>query len=220
MKKNRQIVCIPFDQAKSVKRKAETMRNLKQTLISFLAVCAALSVLVTTGCGQDLAAPQQAQPEKEPTVKFAEKSEEIVVQDKKAWYSDEDDYSVVTMYLTVREGSAGDGTNYTWEEVNAHSIFHYRELGIERYRVAGILQVGDENGPIKGMLGYNDLLPNSVVQVRGNTTSTSAQKSFKVEVYKGKGFWREQRTIILNKHIYDPVRFRNKLTYEIGRAHV
>ena len=172
------------------------MSNLKHKSISFLAICAALSALVVSGCDQS-AAPPQTQPEKEPTVIFAEKSEEIVVQDKKAWYSDEDDFSVVTMYLTVREGNSGDGTNHTWEEVNSHSIFHYRDLGIERYRVEGILQVGDENGPVKGMLGYNALSPNSVVQVRGNTTSTSPQKSFKVEVDRGKGFWREQRTIIL-----------------------
>jgi spore coat protein H len=148
-------------------------------------------------------------------VRIAAKSDEIIVEDKKLWYSDPDDFSIVTMFLTVQEGNAEDGTKHTWEEVNAHSIFYYRDLNIDRYRVEGILQVGDEYGPVKGMLGHDAFAPNCIVQVRGNTTSASPQKSFKIEVDKGKGLWREQRTIILNKHIYDPIRFRNKLTYDL-----
>lgn len=142
---------------------------------------------------------------------------EITVVDKELWYDKADDYSVATMYLTVSEGNRGDNTNHTWQEVNSYSIFYYEDLGIERYAVEGLLQVGDENGPAAGMLGFDALAPNARVNVRGNTTSTSPQKSFKIELDQGKGMWREQRTIILNKHVWDPTRIRNKLTYDLLR---
>ncbi|MDD2269286.1 MAG: CotH kinase family protein [Eubacteriales bacterium] len=144
-------------------------------------------------------------------------NDELTVVDKELWYDKSDDYSVVTMYLTVSEGNRGDNTNHTWQEVNSYSIFYYDDLGIDRYAVEGLLQVGDENGPVAGMLGFDALAPNARVNVRGNTTSTSPQKSFKIELDQGKGMWREQRTIILNKHVWDPTRIRNKLTYDLLR---
>ena len=81
---------------------------------------------------------------------------------------------VVTMYLTVREGNASDGTNHTWQEVNTYSAYYYDELGIDRYKVAALLQVGDENGPVEGLLGYGQTIPNATVQIRGQTSSRNA----------------------------------------------
>ena len=57
---------------------------------------------------------------------------------------------VVTRYLTVREGNASDGTNHTWQEVNTYSAYYYDELGIDRYKVAALLQVGDETARWRG----------------------------------------------------------------------
>ena len=148
---------------------------------------------------------------------YTNESEVISVIDKELWYEEADDYSIETMYLTVSEGNSGDNTNHTWQEVNNYSIFYYDELGIERYAVEGLLQVGDKNGPVKGELGYDSIVPNARVNVRGNTTSAATQKSYKIELDKGKGLWREQRTIILNKHIWDPTRIRNKLSYDLMR---
>lgn len=139
----------------------------------------------------------------------------VSISDNPLLYRDDDDTSVVTMYLTVRTGNAAESTNHTWSEVNAYSIFYYLEKNIERYAVEGIIQVGDETGPLPGELGYSAITPNATVQVRGNTSSVAAQKSYKIELDRGKGKWRDQRTIILNKHIYDPLRFRNKLSYDL-----
>src|SRR6185369_6918071 len=41
------------------------------------------------------------------------------------------------------------------------------------------------------------------------------QKSFKIELKKGEGTWRGQRTIALNKHVFDPSRVRNKLNFDL-----
>ena len=137
------------------------------------------------------------------------------MRDNPAVYELDDPYSVVTMYLTVREGNAAEGTDHTWEEVNTHSAYYYDELGIDRYQAAAILQVGDESGPLPGEFGYGENVPNAVVQIRGQTSSRNAQKSFKISIKDGKGSWREQTTIALNKHMTDGLRFRNKICYDL-----
>ncbi len=141
--------------------------------------------------------------------------DDVKVSDSSVIYQDDDDDSVVVMYLTVSQGNEADNTNHTWSEVNAHSIYYYQEKGIERYKVEGILQIGDENGPTQGLLGYGEFAPNCTVQIRGATSTRSPQKSYKIEINKNEGYWREQRTIALNKHVYDSVRFRNKLSYDL-----
>lgn len=122
---------------------------------------------------------------------------------------------VVTMYLTVREGNASDGTNHTWQEVNTYSAYYYDELGIDRYKVAALLQVGDENGPVEGLLGYGQTVPNATVQIRGQTSSRNAQKNYKIKLIDNSDGWNGQRTISLNKHMGEGLRFRNKLAYDL-----
>ena len=77
------------------------------------------------------------------------------------------------------------------------------------------MQVGDENGPLPGELGYGVEAPNATVQIRGQTSSRNAQKNYKIELKKNKGSWRGQRTIALNKHMGEGLRFRNKMAYDL-----
>lgn len=53
-------------------------------------------------------------------------------------------------------------------------------MGVARYQVNGLLQVGDENGPLAGEVGYDTLAPNATVQIRGQTSSRYTQKNYKV----------------------------------------
>ena len=80
------------------------------------------------------------------------------------------------------------------------------------------MQVGDENGPTQGEVGYGESVPNATVQIRGQTSSQNAQKNYKIELKKNKGTWRGQRTINLNKHMTEGMRFRNKLAYDLIRG--
>lgn len=137
------------------------------------------------------------------------------IKDNKLLYANDDDTSVVTMYLTVRQGNAEENTNHTWQEINSHSVFYYEDQGIERAKAEAILQVGDENGPVEGELGYGVTIPNAIVNIRGQTSSKASLKSYKIELKDGKGNWREQTTINLNKHVYDETKFRNKLCYDL-----
>ncbi len=184
---------------------------LRKRMISVIGLLLAMS-MVFSACGMETEETKEGVGETDSTQVSID---DVSVTDSSVIYQDDDEDSIVTMYLTVRQGNETDNTNHTWEEVNAHSVYYYQEQGIERYRVAGILQVGDENGPVMGMFGYGEFAPNCTVQIRGQTSSRSPQKSYKIEINKNEGYWREQRTIALNKHVYDSARFRNKLSYDL-----
>ena len=55
----------------------------------------------------------------------------------------------------------------------------FTRMGVDRYKVDGLLQIGDENGLVEGQLGYNQISPNCTVQIRGQTSSRSPQKTIK-----------------------------------------
>ena len=141
--------------------------------------------------------------------------EDIHIRDKDLLYKNQNNKEIVTMYLTVSTGNSAENTNHTWEEINTYSAYDYEEMGVERYQVAGLLQVGDENGLIEGELGYGQVAPNCTVQIRGQSSSRNAQKNYKISIKDNKGEWRGQQTIALNKHQTDGLRFRNKLAYDL-----
>lgn len=141
--------------------------------------------------------------------------DDVHLRDKALLYENQDPADVVTMYLTVSTGNAAENTDHTWEEINSYSVYDYDEMGVDRYQVAGLIQVGDENGPVAGELGYGQSAPNCTVQIRGQTSSSYPQKNYKISVKDNKGEWNGQTTIALNKHQTDGLRFRNKMAYDL-----
>ncbi len=186
-----------------------------------LAGCGALAAaLALAGCtdldeAQDDPADDVGQADS--GARVAEKAADTayVLRDRDAIYADDDETSVVCMYLTVRRGNSADSTDHTWEEVNAHSKYWYIEQGIDQYACEAILQVGDETGPLPEQLGYTALVPNATVTIRGQSSTYYSQKNYKVALKKDKGSWRDQTTINLNKHQQDGTRFRNKLAFDL-----
>ena len=155
--------------------------------------------------------------EQQETIEKAETQDinDVHLRDKDSLYENDDETSVVTMYLTVSQGNSSEGTNHTWKEINSYSAYDYDKMGVDRYQTAALLQVGDESGPQSGEVGYGENVPNATVQIRGQTSSSNAQKNYKIELKKNKGTWRGQRTINLNKHQTEGMRFRNKLSYDL-----
>lgn len=188
----------------------QTCRRRKGTGLLAAAVFFLLLSSCNFGTGDDTSTVQQ-RPDIEPSGSI----NDVQVKDKASVYADDDDDSIVTMYLTVRRGNAADNTDHSWSEVNGNSTYYYDEKGIPRYGVEGILQVGDESGPSPDQIGYGLNVPNATVQVRGKTSSRAEQKSFKIKIKSGAGSWRNQKTIALNKHPYDSTRIRNKLSYDL-----
>lgn len=137
------------------------------------------------------------------------------IKDKAVLYENQDNTSVVTMYLTVTTGNKSDNTEHTWTQINSYSVYDYEEMGVERYAVNGLLQVGDEKGPVEGELGYGQNVPNATVTIRGQSSSRNAQKNYKITIRDDKGMWNDQKVINLNKHMSDFPRFSNKLCYDL-----
>lgn len=119
-----------------------------------------------------------------------ETGDDVHIRDKNLIYQNQDNTEIVTMYLTVSYGNAAENTNHTWEEINTYSAYDYEEMGVDRYQVAGLLQVGDENGLIAGELGYGQSAPNCTVQIRGQSSSRNVQKNYKISIKDNKGDWR------------------------------
>lgn len=140
---------------------------------------------------------------------------DIHLRDKSLLYDMYENTEIVTMYLTVSTGNEGEGTDHTWEEINTYSAYDYERMGVDRYKVAGLLQVGDENGLIPGEFGYGQVASNCTVQIRGQSSSRNPQKNYKIAIKDNKGDWRGQTTIALNKHQGDGLRFRNKLAFDL-----
>ena len=193
--------------------------NLISAVLVSLSLCGGCTLEKAGNSSQDQTVQEDNETEQVKAEK-AEKEEinEIHLRDKDSLYENDDDTSVVTMYLTVSKGNSSENTYHTWNEINSYSVYDYEDMGVERYQVAGLLQVGDENGPTQGEVGYGESVPNATVQIRGQTSSQNAQKNYKIELKKNKGTWRGQRTINLNKHMTEGMRFRNKLAYDLIRG--
>lgn len=186
---------------------------LKKPKGRLLILCLITSCFIAA-CGQE-ANSNQSLSNQEKTVEFAENNYHL--RDKELLYQ-EDPQSVKTLYLTIKSGDAAENTNHTWEEINTYSVYDYEKWGVPRYQVAALLQAGDDTGPLAGELGYSETVPNATVQVRGQTSSRNQQKNYKIKLKRNKGSWQGQRTINLNKHQTDGLRFRNKLAYDLIRG--
>lgn len=135
----------------------------------------------------------------------------------KTVYDADDETSVVCFYVTVRMGDEGSGTNHTFAEVNSVVRFKDSAHVADDVYARALVQVGDENGPTVGSLGYGWTDTNATIRVRGNSSSVMPQKSYKLKLDDSAGLWRGQRNIALNKSIYDETRFRNKLYFDMLR---
>ncbi len=183
-------------------------------LCFFIVVSLVYSVLTEDMSSNTTAGRTEAETILEAVEEETESTSVTHLRDISTLYETESD-DVVTMYLTVKQGNSTEGTDHTWEEINTFSAYYYDELGIDRYKVEGLLQIGDETGVLAGMLGYGRTTPNATVQIRGQSSSTNAQKNYKIELKENQGSWNGQTTIALNKHQTDGLRFRNKLGFDL-----
>lgn len=99
----------------------------------------------------------------EPVEKMADTG--FHLRDNDALYTVYDDSGVVTMYLTVSRGNDSENTNHSWAQINHYSVYDYEAMGVPRYQVNALLQVGDENGPLPGELGYGVEAPSISAQI-------------------------------------------------------
>ncbi|MDD3214947.1 MAG: CotH kinase family protein [Eubacteriales bacterium] len=186
---------------------------MKRILLALLAT----ACLLLAGCArQQTAAPSAtAAPQ---TVSKAEtmKIADLPLTDDSSLYGEFDPTDVVCFYLTVIKGSKADGTDHTFDEVNAYR--NTQDMSnVQKILTTVLFQVGDENGPLPGAVGYGASTANATLNVRGRTSTGYVQKSYRISLYDSAGLWQGQRAIAINKHPGDPTRLRNMLFFTLLR---
>ena len=195
------------------------MNNVKHKIWKMI-LCGALAFSLTACGSNDVATlldesggDDEAREHEE--VEFADDADTQDFRDNMNVYAGEDPTSVITFYLTATPGEESDNTNHTWSEVSGLRDSDYERMGVGRYSVNCLLQVGDEQGPVSGELGYGLSAPNGTVSIRGQSSAEQEQKNYKIKLNKKAGTWNGQRIINLNKHVSDSSRFRNKLCFDL-----
>lgn len=195
---------------------------LRAILISVLAVFILYVSLLSTSSTQAVdkrlnVATLIATPNNAVVKEAVQSIDEMPFKDNAGLYANDDPTSVVYMYITVRKGDPSDNTNHTWQEVTEATKWQgvTPVYGVVLPKAEAILQIGDENGPVPGEVGYGEVITNATIQIRGNSTTVKPQKSYKIELRARAGKWRGQTTINLVKSFSDVIRCRNKLSFDL-----
>ena len=138
----------------------------------------------------------------------------LPLMDKSSLYEEYDPLQPVYFYITVVGGNAADNTDNTFEQVNSYLNLQGM-VNVEKIKTEIIFQVGDENGPLPGEVGYKALSSNATMNARGRTSTGYSQKSYRIDLIDNAGMWRGQRAIAINKHPGDNTRLRNMLYYHL-----
>ena len=114
----------------------------RNRLISAVCVLSLALSLCAGGCSEKKEEATSGIKTETQTVKKAEKEDinSVHLRDKDTLYADDDETSVVTMYLTVSRGNASENTDHSWSEINSYSVEDYENMGVDRYQVAGLLR--------------------------------------------------------------------------------
>ncbi len=181
-------------------------------IIKIIFLLTIVSILFSACTSKEVVKEENSKNTYKPDTQYNEKYK---LRDKKDLYTIDNPEDVVTMYLTVSTGNDGEKTNHTWSEINTYSVYDYDSMGVDRYKVEGLLQIGDEKGPLPGNVGYNQVSPNCTIQIRGQSSSRQPIKNYKISLKDNKGTWMGNSTIPLNKHVNEGLRFRNKMAYDL-----
>lgn len=178
-----------------------------------------MMLLMLTGCSAGEQQPEETEEQQQVSIDKQEVPdiESMGLSEDKTVYTDDEDLSVISVYVTVQMGDVGSDTAHTFTEVNSAVRFENGAHAENDIYARALVQFGDETGPLEGQFGYGDTKSNATIRVRGNSSSTSPQKSYKLKLDKDAGTWRGQRNIALNKSFFDVTRFRNKLYFDMLR---
>ena len=138
----------------------------------------------------------------------------LPLKDDPSLYAQQDATSLAYFYITVKGGNNADGTNHTFAEVNTYrNLQGTKNTGKIKSEI--IFQVGDVYGPLPNEIGFGAIAANATINVRGRTSTSAPQKSYRIDLFDNAGLWRGQRAIAISKHPYDRTRLRNMLFFTL-----
>lgn len=132
-----------------------------------------------------------------------------LVEDKRIYESEKED-PIINLYVTAVQSTSGKNDSL-------YHLNHWYDLNSitsDSPRLDVIVQEGDEKGPKDKEIKTKGNTPNATMEIRGNSSRTSTQKSYKIKLLDSTGLWRGQKTLNLNKHSTDLTRIRNKLSFD------
>lgn len=168
-----------------------------------------LSIVMLSACGNDDKTGDKERKEVQLSEDQKEKSEEDdKLEDDKRLYERDEDGSIKSIYITIVPDKNKD---LDWYGLNRITD-RYSDDKLDIIIAEG---TEDGSGPKKGKFGSDSDEANAKISIRGNSARSAAQKSYKIKLFDSAGLWQDQRTINLNKHIDDPSRLRNKLSFDL-----
>lgn len=201
-------------------------RNKKGLLAVILVLCVLAAVCIFASrrmpgiigvTEEEMSLETEEASEPEPSVEIAEVSDinDMGINEDKSVYDEDDLDSIVYFYVTVREGDKGSETDHTFDEVKSAVRFIDNSHAANDVFARALVQIGDETGPKRGMIGFGETKTNATIRVRGNSSSVMPQKSYQLKLDSEAGLWRGQRNLALNKSAFDLTKFRNKLYFDM-----
>ncbi len=179
------------------------------TIVCRWMLVAALAALA--GCAKDSPnLTEGSQPSAAPVEQVQAPQEGL--HEKKDVYAQDEDGSVVHLYVTVVKEENAELSTTTFSELNRS--LDGKDAKGKDLTAKIIFQEGDEKGPTSGYFGYGESRTNGTIEVRGESSRSSQQKSYKIRLLDTAGYWKEQRNINLNKHRPDVTRVRQKLSFD------
>ncbi|KQL45657.1 spore coat protein [Brevibacillus choshinensis] len=174
----------------------------------WLLVAAAVAL---TGCAREIPSNGEAIPlSKKQLVQVQTPAEGL--HENKAVYEQDEDGSIAHLYVTVVNEESSAFQTTTFSELS-RSLNGMDEKG-DDLKAKIIFQEGTADGPQSGYFGYGESRANGTIEIRGESSRSSQQKSFKIRLLETAGYWKEQRNINLNKHRPDITRVRQKLSFD------
>jgi spore coat protein H len=134
------------------------------------------------------------------------------IEDDDSVYEGINDTEVKELYITVlnTEGSSKK-YDYTLQQVNDN----YTGLSGDEEPVVRVIFQEGQNGSIeKGNYGYGITDYNGTMELRGQSSRLAELKSYKIELNK-RALWDGYQVVNLNKHPFDDIRIRNKLSFDL-----
>jgi spore coat protein H len=136
------------------------------------------------------------------------------LQDNRSVYS-QDTNVAKDIYITVLDSSKEKHLEDASLEKISFAKMNTLNNASPNYSLEVIMQEGNADGPVQGLYGYGLETANGIINIRGNSTSNSTQKSYKVTLYKSASLWDGQRIINFIKHPYDLTRVRNAVCFAL-----
>ncbi|MGH4038777.1 MAG: CotH kinase family protein [Sphaerochaeta sp.] len=134
------------------------------------------------------------------------------IEDDDSVYEGINDTEVKELYVTVlnTEGSSKK-YDYTLQQVNDN----YTGLSGDEEPVVRVIFQEGQNGVVeKGNYGYGITDYNGTMELRGQSSRLAELKSYKIELNK-RALWDGYQVVNLNKHPFDDIRIRNKLSFDL-----